>query len=93
VHRIAPKPLELDQVVQTLETLESMSDEGFATWLLETAEPWQQSLLFSVLLKVVRAVEGLTEPNSLIEAIALQMRDSDSLRTVLAAMLRPYLCD
>ncbi|MDB5321102.1 MAG: hypothetical protein JWN40_2733, partial [Phycisphaerales bacterium] len=35
--RIAPKPLEIEQVVQTLDTLESLSDESFCIWLLEAA--------------------------------------------------------
>ena len=91
--RIAPPPLSPDQLDQTIRTLESLSDERFCAWLLETAEPWQQSLLLSTLRRVIRAIEGLTESGPLIEAIALHVRDKDSLRVVLLRMLQAYQLD
>ncbi len=86
--RIAPPPLSTNQLDQTIRTLESLSDAQFGAWLLDTAEPWQQSLLWSTLRTVIRAIEGLTESGPLIAAIALHVRDKDSLRVVLLMMLQ-----
>ena len=80
----------VEQLRATEAELGRLSDDEFCRWLLDTAEPWQQSLLWSTLQGVIRSIEGLTEFEPLRAAIALHMRDDDSLRSILRQMLAAY---
>lgn len=93
LNRIGPT-IQVEQVARTMGTLSALTDDQLSPWLLEAAEPWQQSLLLTLFQRTIRAIEGLTEPGDvLIEAIALHVRDGDSLRSILLYMLQSCLPD
>lgn len=79
------------QFQQTLCVLDNLTDAQFGPWLLDEAEPWQQALCLDALLRILGSIESALPGSPVIGAVALHVRDRDSLRSVLRLALSSYL--